>query len=694
MQNTIIEPMDSQIAAKRITELTELLNEHNYRYYILAQPVISDYEYDMMMRELEHLEQEFPGLADVNSPAKRVGGGITKSFQTFVHIRPMLSLSNAYSESELIDFDLRIRKSFEGTFNYAAELKYDGVALALHYESGRLVRAVTRGDGEKGDDITMNVRTIRSVPLILRGVDFPDQFEIRGEVVMPVKGFEKLNKTRVSKGEMPFANPRNAAAGTLKIQNSEEVARRPLDCYFYHILGEGLPATGHIENLNRASDWGFRISAHNRLCASMDEVLNFIREWEDRRFSLPFQTDGVVIKVNELPVQNLLGFTAKAPRWAVAWKYRAMQARSRLKSVEFQVGRTGAVTPVANLEPVELAGTVVQRASLHNADFINALQLHIDDYVLVEKGGDIIPKIVAADTTARELFAEQVVFPDNCPACNTPLTRSDGEAQHYCTNEECPPRVKGAIEHFISRKAMDIDTLGEGKIEMLYDAGLVKTVADLYDLRFENLIGLEKTLMPTGAGKPRKISLKEKSVKNILSGIQASKSIPFERVLFGLGIRYVGEVAARRLARHFESAEALKNAGLQELMAIPDIGERIAKSMKQWFEQPENLLLIKRLERAGVKLRIEQNSDARESETLKGLSFVISGVFEGVSRDEIKAMIEKNGGKNLSAVSSGCNYLVAGEKMGPAKRMQAEKLDVEIITLQNLLNMVTGETKA
>lgn len=683
--------MDAQNVVKRIRELTELLHEHNYRYYILAQPVISDYEYDMLMRELEHLEKEHPELADANSPAKRVGGDVTKSFQTVAHIRPMLSLANAYSESELVDFDLRIRKSYDGTFTYAAELKYDGVAVSLHYESGRLVRAVTRGDGEKGDDITTNVRTIRSVPLVLRGDTFPDVFEIRGEVVMPVKGFEELNRTRVSNGEMPFANPRNAAAGTLKIQNSAEVARRPLECYFYHILGERLPAAGHLENLMKASDWGFRISEHNRLCISIDDVLGFIREWEDKRFDLPFQTDGVVIKVNELPVQNSLGFTAKAPRWAVAWKFRAMQARTRLKSVEFQVGRTGAVTPVANLEPVELAGTVVQRASLHNADFINALQLHIDDYVLVEKGGDIIPKIVSVDTTSRDLFALLVVFPRSCPACNNPLTRSEGEAQHFCTNEKCPPRVKGAIEHFISRKAMDIDSLGEGKIEMLYDAGLVKTVADLYELQYDDLLGLEKTITPAINGKPRKISLKEKSVKNILKGIQASKSIPFERVLFGLGIRYVGEVAARRLARHFGSVEAIKNAGYQELIAVSDIGERIAQSLKQWFEQPDNLMLIERLENAGVKLRTEQISETPESETLKGLSFVISGVFEGVSRDDIKTMIEENGGKNLSAVSSGCNYLVAGEKMGPAKKLMAEKLGVKIITLEHLVRMTKGE---
>lgn len=682
-----IQIMEKELAARRIIELTRMLEEHNYRYYVLADPTISDFDFDMMMKELEVLESKFPELADSNSPTRRVGGEITKSFDTFIHIRPMLSLSNTYSHGELVEFDRRIRKLWSGEFRYACELKYDGVALALHYENGRMVRAVTRGDGEKGDDITENVKTIRSIPLNLRGSGFPEVFEIRGEVVMPVEGFEELNRIRISAGEPPFANPRNAAAGTLKMQDSAMVSKRPLDCYFYHLLSDNLPADGHFENLALAAQWGFRVSDFNKVCSSIDEVMDFINEWDRKRHNLPFQTDGVVVKVNELEVQNILGFTAKSPRWAVAYKFKAIQAKTRLKSVEFQVGRTGAVTPVANLDPVEIAGTVVQRASLHNADIINALNLHLGDMVMVEKGGDIIPKIVGVDSSIRDLFAEPVTFSSNCPACGTLLIRNEGEAQHFCPNEKCPPRVKGALEHFISRKAMDINSLGEGKIELLYDYGLVNNVADLYDLTYEKLIGLEKRFMPNDGGKSRTISLKDKSVMNILQGVHDSKVIPFERVLFGLGIRYVGETVAKNLARHFGSAESIKQATFEELTAVPEIGDRIAGSITEWFSVPQNIEVLVRLKDAGLNLKLNRQQKESVSDKLKGSSFVISGVFEEMSRDDMKALIEMHGGKNLSAVSSGCNYLVAGDKMGPAKKEKAEKLGVKIISLKELLDM-------
>jgi DNA ligase (NAD+) len=673
----------------RISALRELLHHHNYRYYVLADPEIEDFEFDMLMKELEELEAKHPETDDPNSPSRRVGGEVTKFFPTFIHVRPMLSLGNVYNEGELFDFDQRIRKSFSGEFQYACELKFDGVAISLHYEDGALVRAVTRGDGEKGDEVTSNVRTIRSIPLKLHGKGYPDRFEIRGEVVMPVEGFVLMNQTRIAEGEAPFANPRNATAGTLKMQDSTEVAKRPLDCYLYHLLGENLPAVKHSDNLQHAASWGFKVSEHQRVCRKMEEVINFIHEWDEKRHHLPFQTDGVVIKVNELSIQSELGFTAKSPRWAVAYKFRAAQAKTRLKSVEFQVGRTGSITPVASLDPVELAGTTVQRASLHNADIIKALDLHIGDTVMVEKGGEIIPKIVGVDTGIRELFAEPVAFISNCPACSTLLVRNEGEANHFCPNEHCPPRLKGAIEHFISRKAMDIKSLGEGKVELLYDHGLVKTVADLYDLTYEMLINLEKSFRSETGGKPRIVKLKDKSVRNILEGIEHSKTVPFERVLFGLGIRYVGETVAKKLAFAFGSAADLSAASMEQLLAVPEVGERIANAVIEWFTDPLHLDVVTRLESAGVQMKMKISEQARLSEKLHGLSFVVSGVFEGVSRDELKSLIEAHGGKNLSAVSSGCSYLVAGEKMGPAKKTRAEELGVQIIGLEELLELIS-----
>ncbi len=673
---------------KRINELRNVLHEHNYRYYVLAEPVISDFEFDMLIRELEDLERRFPEFADINSPTVRVGGTITRNFPVFVHLRPMLSLSNAYSDNELTEFDGRIRKAYSGSFSYVAELKFDGVAVSLHYENGRLVRGVTRGDGEKGDDVTANLRTVSTIPLTLRGDNYPESFEIRGEVVIPVSGFVEMNRIREETGEPLFANPRNAAAGTLKMQDSSEVARRPLDCYFYHILGESLPSGNHYDNLIAASGWGFKVSEDIAVCNNIDEVIAFIREMHLKRSALPFQTDGVVIKVNELNIQDLLGYTAKAPRWAIAWKFSAERAKIKLLNVDFQVGRTGAVTPVAILEPVQLAGTTVKRASLHNADVVSNLDLHIGDMVYVEKGGDIIPKIVGVDKGIRELFATAVKFPASCPACGSTLQRNEGEAQHFCTNERCPPRVKGAIEHFISRKAMDIDSLGEGKVEMLFDSGLIKNVADLYYLKKEQLTGLEKRIIPEDGGKPRTVSIKEKSAQNIIAGIERSGNAPFDRLLYALGIRHVGETVAKNLVKAFGSAGRLSEATVEELTNVPDIGVRIAESLYNWFRNPDNVQLLNRLEKAGLSLSIEQRDHEVASGPLTGMSFVVSGVFPGIDREAVKEMIEKNGGRNISGISSQCSYLVAGENAGPSKLSKAAQMGVKVITLGELNSMV------
>lgn len=674
---------------QKIQALRSALHEHNHRYYVLAQPVISDYQFDMMMKELEELERQYPQFQDPNSPSVRVGGAVTKSFESFVHIRPMLSLANVYSQGELQDWYQRVRKGTEKPFTCTAELKFDGVAVALHYSNGRLVRGVTRGDGTQGDDITANVRTIRSIPLQLQGEGYPADFEIRGEVVMPIAGFDMLNRVRKENGDPLFANPRNAAAGTLKMQNSAEVASRPLDCLFYHLLGDQLPADNHAGNLLLAGKWGFNVSEHYQVCQSLDEVNDYIGKWNTERHHLPFQTDGVVIKVNEFDVQQELGFTAKAPKWAVAWKFKAEQATTRLLDVVYQVGRTGAVTPVAQLQPVQLAGTTVRRASLHNADIIAALDLHSGDMVLVEKGGEIIPKIVGTVPEIRELFAQPVVFPTSCPECRKPLSRHEGEAQHFCTNPECPPRVKGALEHFISRKALDINSLGEGKVEMLYDAGLVRDPADLFDLKYEQLIGLEKIMVPDEGGKTKIIRLQEKSVSNILAGIGKSRQVPFHRVLFGLGIRHVGETVAKNLVRAFGNIHALAAANAEQVAAVADIGEKIAESLTGWFSDPKNLKIIERLENAGLQLEEKTKPGSNDlSGALKGLSFVVSGVFPDVDRDTVKGWIEENGGRLLSSVTAQCSYLVAGENMGPAKLAKAQQLGVGIISLDDLKVMI------
>ncbi len=643
--------MKAEEAKKRITELSTLIHQHNHNYYVLSSPEISDYEFDMLLEELIRLEHEFPQFADQNSPAKRVGGDISKDFPTIEHRFPMLSLSNTYSEEEIMAFDQRVQKDLETVPEYVCELKYDGVAISISYEEGKFVRAVTRGDGTKGDDVTANIRTVRSIPLHLQG-HFPDFLEVRGEIFLPHEGFRKINADREEAGEARFANPRNATSGSIKMQDSAEVARRPLDCIFYSIHSEELPYNSHYENLMEARKWGFKTSDYIIKTTEHQQIFDFIHEMAKARPELAFDIDGVVIKVNDYLQQQMLGSTAKSPRWAIAYKFMAEQASSRLISVSYQVGRTGAITPVANLEPVALAGTIVKRASLHNADIIERLDLHEGDSVIVEKGGDIIPKITDVVIEERVKNSPPVLFIEYCPECNTKLLRDKDKAAHYCPNENaCPPQIKGRIEHFISRRAMDIDSLGEGKVEILYEHGLLKDAADLYRLKFNDILGLEKTYPADEDKKERKVSFKEKTCQNIMDGINASLEVPFERVLFALGIRHVGETVARTLARRFGSMNALASAKAEELTDIHEIGERIAESVLSYFSEPRNQRLVAHLEAAGLQMEIKGH-DAERLETLQGKSFVISGTFEGYSRDEIKVMIDKHGGKNLSSLSA------------------------------------------
>jgi DNA ligase (NAD+) len=680
--------MDKTEAKKRIGELTAQLHEHNYKYYVLSAPEISDYEFDQLLKELEQLEIEFPEFAADDSPTKRVGGDITKNFTQVRHEYPMLSLANTYSEGEVTDFINRIKKSISNEVEYVCELKYDGVAIGLRYENGSLAMAVTRGDGEQGDDVTTNVKTINSIPLKLRGSDFPERFEIRGEIMMPHQSFRKLNDIKIENGDTPFANPRNAASGSLKMQDSSEVAKRDLDCQLYFVLGEVLPFSNHYDNLKAARNWGLKAPEHIALCKTTEEIFEFINHWDKARLKLPYDIDGVVIKVNSYQQQQELGFTAKSPRWAIAYKYKAAQAVTHLLSIDYQVGRTGAVTPVANLKPVLLAGTTVKRASLHNADIIAKLDVRIGDKVFVEKGGEIIPKITGVDYSTRDMFSTPVEFTQTCPECGTQLIRRAGEAAHYCPNEDgCPPQIKGKLEHFISRKAMNIDSLGEGKTELLFDKGLVKNAADFYDLKKEQLLGLEKVYPAELDKKSRKVSFKEKTVENILKGVEASKQIPFHRVLFALGIRYVGETVAKKLAAHFKSMDHLMKADFEDLIAVHEIGERIAGSLISYFEKEEHRQLVQRLENQGLQMETDFEQTAGESK-LAGRSFVVSGVFTHFSRDAIKEAIEKNGGKNVSAISGNTDYLIAGEKMGPAKKAKAIALGVKIISEEEFLAMI------
>ena len=660
---------------EQIEALRSELEQHNYNYYVLSAPTISDKEFDEKMKELQDLEAAHPEYYDPNSPTQRVGSDLSKEFEQVQHRYPMLSLGNTYSEEEVRDFYERTERSLNEPFEIVAELKYDGTSISLWYEKGRLVRAVTRGDGSKGDDVTANVKTIRSVPLRLRGNDYPEEVEIRGEILLPWAEFDRLNKEREEQEEPLFANPRNAASGTLKQQNPAIVAARKLDAYLYYVLGEHLPADTHYGNLEAARRWGVKIPDVIKVCHNLQDIFDYIHYWDTERKNLPVATDGIVLKVNSLRQQKNLGFTAKSPRWAIAYKFQAERAETRLNSVSFQVGRTGAVTPVANLEPVLLAGTVVKRASLHNADIIEGLDLHIGDQVYVEKGGEIIPKIVGVNTEARTMMiGEKVRFITRCPECKTPLVRPEGEAAHYCPNDSgCPPQIKGRIEHFVTRKAMNIN-IGPETVEDLFNVGLVKNIADLYDLRITDLLTLERWA--------------EKSARNLMNSLRESKAVPFERVLYALGIRYVGETVAKRLASSFHSIDRLMEASFEQLVDVDEIGDRIAQSVVAYFSDAENRQIVERLRAHGLQMEVSEEVLANRSERLKGLTFVISGTFTQHSRDEYKAMIEQHGGKNTGSVSGKTSYILAGENMGPAKLEKAAKLGVRIIREDEFLKMI------
>lgn len=673
---------------ERITALREQLNHYNYHYYVLSQPLISDFEFDKLLAELQQLENENPQYFDPNSPTQRVGSDINQNFTQVKHQYPMLSLGNTYNEGEVADFYNRVAKALNAPFEIVCELKYDGTSISLIYEKGELVRAVTRGDGEKGDDVTANVRTIRTIPLTLNKsthqiadspnhhcIEIPDKFEIRGEILMPWKVFEDLNKEREAQEEPLFANPRNAASGTLKLQNASEVAKRKLDAYLYYMLGEKLPADTHSGCLQAASAYGFKISDAVKVCKTLPEVMDYIKYWDKERKNLPVATDGIVLKVNSLTQQKNLGYTAKSPRWAIAYKFQAERALTTLQSVSYQVGRTGAITPVANLDPVQLSGTVVKRASLHNADIIEGLDLHIGDKVYVEKGGEIIPKITGVEASVRDLFAEKVQFITHCPECGTPLVRDEGEVAHYCPNEaHCPPQIKGKMVHFVSRKAMNIDGLGEETIDLLYRNGLARNIADLYRLKLIDLAMLER--------------MGEKSGRRILKSLEASKQVPFARVLFALGIRYVGETVAKRLSAKLKSMDALMKASLEELMSIDEIGESIAQSLVAYFAQDENKQLIADLQEIGLQMAVDEQTQQAGSEVLKGKTIVISGTFVQHSRDELKALIELHGGKNTGSISKNTSFILAGDNMGPAKLEKATQLGVPLLSEQDFLALI------
>lgn len=681
--------MDKDRASKRIEELTRMLHHYNHAYYVEARQEVSDEEFDHLMKELETLEAFYPDLRRDDSPSQRVGGDITEKFETVKHSRPMLSLTNTYSRGELEDWDRRVRKATDEAPAYTCELKYDGVAISLTYQDGMLQRAVTRGDGVQGDDVTANVRTIKSIPLRLRGNSYPAHFEIRGEVLMYRQPFKTFNQQRIDQGEQPFANPRNATAGTLKLQKSSLVARRPLECFLYSLAGENIPGTSHFENLTNAKKWGFKVPEEITKCNTLEQVWQFIKEYEEQRDSLPFDIDGVVVKVDSISQQEELGYTAKSPRWAIAYKYPAQQGVTRLKTISYQVGRTGAVTPVANLEPVQLAGTIVKRASLHNQDIIKQLDVRPGDSVVVEKGGDIIPKIVAVNKHMRDKETAPVQFAQKCPQCETPLERTPGEAAHYCPNHNhCPPQIKGKIEHFISRKAMDISSLGEGKVELLYDQNRIKNAADLYDLKKEDLLGLEKTYTDPLKGTSRTVSFKEKTVENILNGLERSKEAGMDRVLYALGIRYVGQTVAQKLTQHFMSMEKLMEASFQELTQVNEIGERIANSVMDFFTNPDNRKLIKRLQEHGLNMEVKPVTQEPSKDVLKGKRFIASGKLENYSREEIKNEVEKYGGNYVSSVSAKLDYFIAGENVGSKKLEKVKKMKVPIINETEFMEMI------
>ncbi|AWG22381.1 DNA ligase (NAD(+)) LigA [Flavobacterium faecale] len=661
----------------QILLLREELSQHNHNYYVLDNPTISDFDFDTKLKELQELEQKNPQFFDLNSPTQRVGGAITKNFATVAHEQRMYSLDNSYSKEDLMDWEKRIEKQLgEVPLEYTCELKYDGASMSITYENGRLIRAVTRGDGFQGDDVTNNVKTIRSIPLQLKG-NYPPKFDIRGEIILPFKGFEKMNQDLIEIGETPYSNPRNTASGSLKLQDSAEVAKRPLDCLLYSIVGDNLPFETQYDGLETARKWGFKVPAASKLAKNLDEVFEFIDYWDVHRHELPYETDGVVVKLNSRQYQDELGYTAKSPRWAMAYKFKSEQVSTVLNSISYQVGRTGAITPVANLEPVQLAGTIVKRASLHNADQIEKLDIRVWDTVFVEKGGEIIPKIIAVDLTERSTTAEQTKYITHCPECETELVRSEGEANHYCPNfYGCPPQIIGRIQHYISRKAMDIEGLGGETVALLFTNGLVRNYADLYELTVAQIIPLER--------------MAQKSAENLVKGVAESKNIPFERVLYALGIRFVGETVAKKLAKHYKTIDALAQATLMDLVLVDEIGERIAQSVIDFFEKSENRLIIERLKEKGVQFEVVEKVNLNATEILVGKVFVVSGVFTEFSRDDLKKAIEDNGGKVGSSISTKTDYVVAGDNMGPAKLDKASKLNIPIISETDFMAMIKG----
>ncbi|MDG2498473.1 MAG: NAD-dependent DNA ligase LigA [Flavobacteriaceae bacterium] len=659
---------------EQILQLRDELRQHNYNYYVLDAATISDFEFDSKLKHLQDLEAAYPQFYDASSPTLRVGGEVTKNFETIVHAQRMYSLDNSYSKEDLMDWETRLQKMVDGPIQYTCELKYDGASISLTYENGLLVQALTRGDGTQGDNVTANIKTIKSVPLQLQG-DYPDKFEIRGEIVLPFEGFNAMNAERMAAGEEPYKNPRNTASGSLKLQDSAEVAKRPLECLLYSIVGENTHIKTQFENLEKARSWGFKVPSIAKLTDSIEGVLEFVNYWDTHRHELPYETDGVVVKVNSLFQQAELGYTAKAPRWAMAYKFKAEQVSTQLEHISYQVGRTGAITPVANLQPVELAGTIVKRASLHNADQIEKLDVRPGDWVYVEKGGEIIPKIMGVDLDRRDLATPKTVYISNCPECDTTLVRKDGEAHHYCPNDKgCPPQIIGRIQHFISRKALDIEGLGGETVALLVNEGLIRDYADLYELTTDQIIHLDR--------------MAEKSADNLVNGVQASKDVPFERVLFGLGIRYVGETVAKKLAKHYKSIEALSKATLEDLETVDEIGIRIAESVVDFFSTEANLQMVSRLILYGLQLQLSEEALSNQTTKVEGLRFVVSGVFETVSRDELKALIDSNGGKVVSSISAKTSYVVAGANMGPSKRTKAESLNIPIISEQQFLELL------
>ncbi|MFV5701822.1 NAD-dependent DNA ligase LigA [Flavobacterium sp. XS2P12] len=658
-----------------IETLREELNQHNYNYYVLDKPTISDYEFDLKLKQLQDLENKYPEYIDESSPTQRVGGTITKNFQTVPHEHRMYSLDNSYSKEELMDWEKRIQKVLgEVPLEYTCELKYDGASISITYENGKLKRAVTRGDGFQGDDVTNNIKTIKSIPLKLKG-NFPSTFDVRGEIILPFAGFEKMNQDLIEIGELPYSNPRNTASGSLKLQDSAEVAKRPLDCLLYFLIGNNLPFKSQYEGLETARQWGFKAPKEAKLAHNLEEVFQYIDYWDTHRHTLPYETDGVVVKVNSFHYQEELGFTAKSPRWAIAYKFKSEQVSTKLNSISYQVGRTGAITPVANLEPVQLAGTIVKRASLHNADQIEKLDIRVGDTVFVEKGGEIIPKIIAVDLSKRQESTEPTKYITHCPECHTELVRSEGEANHYCPNfYGCPPQIIGRIQHYISRKAMDIEGLGGETVALLFNNGLVHNYADLYELTVEQILPLER--------------MAQKSAENLVKGVENSKNIPFESVLFALGIRFVGETVAKKLAKHYKNIDAISQATLMDLILVDEIGERIAQSVIDFFENQENRIIIERLKKHGVQFEIVEKINPNATNKLSGKTFVVSGVFEKFSRDDLKKAIEDNGGKVGSSISAKTDYVVAGDNMGPAKLEKASKLNIPIISEDDFMKLI------